>query len=75
MVGLISLRRLFRNDEEALRLEQGEHLMYWRDNPEKGLLIDKYDVRQLLDTYSSFVKPFATVLDQDPEYFLNWVSF
>ncbi|KAJ3156771.1 hypothetical protein HDU86_003537 [Geranomyces michiganensis] len=51
--------RLFRDDELAARLETGRHLLPWRHTGLSGhddapLMIDRYDVRNLLDSLSDF---------------------
>ncbi|KAJ3045277.1 hypothetical protein HDV00_011149 [Rhizophlyctis rosea] len=45
---------LFRNDEVARSIEDGQMLMRWRDDEVADLTLDRYDVRNLLDNESQF---------------------
>ncbi|KAI8916635.1 hypothetical protein DFJ77DRAFT_439880 [Powellomyces hirtus] len=49
--------RLFRNDAQAAQIDSGKHLLPWQHGANDGsepLLIDRYDVRNLLEDLSGF---------------------
>uniref|UniRef100_A0A5F8H4R3 Splicing factor SWAP n=1 Tax=Monodelphis domestica TaxID=13616 RepID=A0A5F8H4R3_MONDO len=50
--------KLFRDDERALALEQGQHLIPWMGDPK--ILIDRYDGRGHLHDLSDYDAEYST---------------
>lgn len=57
--------RVFSDDEAAARVDNNEHLHCWNNELGKRLLIDRYDVRCLLDDEAAFAKAAPTADEWD----------
>ena len=48
--------RTFRDDSAAARMENNEHLHCWNNDERRRILVDRYDVRCLLDVEAAFAR-------------------